>query len=29
MVVAFDADILILLLQPSIDPPKTPTRSAP
>ena len=29
MVVAFDADILILLLQPSIDPPEDPETKRP
>ena len=29
MVVAFDADVLILLLQPSIDPPIDPTTQRP
>ena len=29
MVVAFDADVLILLLQPSIDPPTDPTTQRP
>ena len=29
MVVAFDADILILLLQPSIDPPEDPNTHGP
>ena len=29
MVVAFDADVLILLLQPSIDPPTDPSTQRP